>query len=641
MAKAADGIFVCGIWVCPSPVKGTIMSFFNGLLRVSNRDRNGVEYEPLVKATAAVLTGCHNVGRLHGTLRILLLGTPADPRLLPAGEAAGAPAGEAAGAPAGEAAGAPAGEAAGALADKARGNGPHFGWLSDHWEEPPAASFINSVFVEAESDVRNILNLPRATVFISGVSGAVTSALASGPDAPGSGGVFTTSWAVKILTDDGVSLCPLSPARRGGLFRCSDDYQVRNMVVFALKNRWRACSDAVRCRADALTSVVQHVLKLCKVMYCDVVPYNGRETFAHSFYLCLGVGTNLGDDGTGYGDDLLTPRRLVPIFTEMAVARAREVVCALFRLGHAITVFERCSDKPIPRDKVHTLANNAFNVATGDNSVGGDSGGGDSGGGGSGGDAVDTGSAAVNGDAPARLARAGLAERLQQIADTGGKVRTDVLNAAQFGTDGPTARDDDVECGRGHSTLNRMSAAVIGGSSSSSSSSSSSRSHASAFSSWMVDAKSAKEIMAFAWSATKIQNLRLLREKFERALALLRTALGREGTAILQTVELAYDAAGGYYGTYTGRSIVVNLQAFLVNHDDGRAFTVYDFINTLTHEVAHAIHMSEGGSAGHGVAWRGIHCMLLKAVNERCFCPRSVDGALACGVVGACACGFV
>ena len=66
--RPCSGIYVKGIYVCPSKIKDTIMGFYRDRLDVSGRDRNNVDNDSLVNATVQILKNCDNVEYLRKLL---------------------------------------------------------------------------------------------------------------------------------------------------------------------------------------------------------------------------------------------------------------------------------------------------------------------------------------------------------------------------------------------------------------------------------------------------------------------------------------------------------------------------------------------------------------------------------------------
>jgi hypothetical protein len=177
----------------------------------------------------------------------------------------------------------------------------------------------------------------------------------------------------------------------------------------------------------------------------------------------------------------------------------------------------------------------------------------------------------------------------------------DTLPAGEFAPDGQPK-----DCGGGgtHSALRCVSAAVIGGD---------------IRSTWFVDETSAGELAK--WSADRKRQLSSLRELLEKAVRVVKEA-APAADPLLRAVHMGYDAtsATAYYGFCAGRGkhIVINLHSFLQDSlcasESQRhvAVTVYDFIGTVTHEIAHAL-----TDDGHQAAWRHAHHALLKAVFHR------------------------
>mmetsp|Transcript_24710 Transcript_24710/g.37307 ORF Transcript_24710/g.37307 Transcript_24710/m.37307 type:complete len:956 (+) Transcript_24710:69-2936(+) len=66
--RPASGIYVRGIWVRPSKIKDTILSFHGHRLEVTGRDRNEVDDDQLVEAVAYVIQRCNNLAYLKKLL---------------------------------------------------------------------------------------------------------------------------------------------------------------------------------------------------------------------------------------------------------------------------------------------------------------------------------------------------------------------------------------------------------------------------------------------------------------------------------------------------------------------------------------------------------------------------------------------
>ena len=137
------------------------------------------------------------------------------------------------------------------------------------------------------------------------------------------------------------------------------------------------------------------------------------------------------------------------------------------------------------------------------------------------------------------------------------------------------------------------------------------------------DAQSASELAS--WPDEQVACLGKLRSHLDRAIELVRTTMP-DTDAMLASVHLGYDAAcekgSGYYGfcQADGALIIINLYEFHRKHSAAGGGTAeqqqrvtFDFLATLTHEMAHAL----TSEMGHGNGWRHTHVDFLRGALHR------------------------
>ena len=190
----------------------------------------------------------------------------------------------------------------------------------------------------------------------------------------------------------------------------------------------------------------------------------------------------------------------------------------------------------------------------------------------------------------------------------GGGGSSGVVPASTMGLDDPERQEKEECCT--HSELVRVQAgAAVGGGE------------------MLCDRASAAKLAGADVETQLHARIRKLREVLQEALDVVRAAEPALG-ALLNAVEPGFDD-GDYYAFAdpAAQLIVVNLKAFLPklpssNNKQRDSALLYEFVETVTHEVAHLLEV--GG--GHGAAWRARHMQLLRKVYAGAHCSGGGSG---------------
>ncbi len=594
--RPEPGVYVHGIFVRSPKIENTIMSFFGKRLDVIGRDRNDVDDDELVEATATVLRRCGDLATLRDLLQPLR------------------------------------GKKQVALSSSSPS------WLLR------SPRFMNRI-LEAYRDffIHDVFGIPPGAIFVS-------SRTTNSKDP-------FTSWAAAFLETRGAPLVPLEPGSNRQLFmEVNETELVERCVTYLLEDdRERAAerkkkSRMVGKRSDESTALdLQSAAKkllgfmghksavkiICSPAVSVAFVHEGRRLFAPEAELSremlvklLNVAQSQLDLGASSSEaftaliqalfeTVTTGGRLSLSDVDAVIDRAKCIrkdnAAFLYNKSTTAEHRNRSSNKPMSVNSTH--------------SDGGDSAGGSSSRGvradeidltleSSESDSRRDGEEATGGRSAENDRAKDLLKQIRRANRAGGGEDRPIIPESAFGSDDAGSET----CLRPSSALQRIvtsgphlgegelfcdakTAAALSSLSSSSSSSASS-----------------------AWSPRTCRRLRALRVLLRRATALVEAAIP-SAKVLLPRIKDGFDQSNlTYEGFCDGNIIIVNLSTYMskLRTDPPLSFfeggnegsfkfprgLLHEMVVTVTHELAHLL--ESGG--GHGPSWRDTHMSLLQEI---------------------------
>ena len=561
-AKPAAGVFVRGIWVRAPKITGTVMSFFGDRLDVSGRDRNEVNDDDLVAAVMQVLYNCGDRPYLAALLAPLR------------GKAA----------------------AAASKSSSSSSSSSPKSWFM----RTPA--FLNRCLdTDRDFFVHDVFGFPKSAIFVSSRTMASKDPF--------------IAWAAGFLQAKGAPLTPLEQGASKRLFEevSKEELTARCVKLLSVEKHSagltalkRSVEKVMAFMAIRITMVFSSSVSIAFVSKTKVFVPAARLTRGLLVKIMSLVMSefNAADPAVQMqGFTSLMQALCEGVAADRTLSEA-EVTSAIKRAKEIKAEADNFATRPVQgMPPPPTAAKNDGGAPV--DLTEDDAAGGKGGGGGSKRDRVKHSFTSAADEERDLREQINKAKRQKQ---GGGGGSSDVVPASTMGLDDPERQEKEECCT--HSELVRVQAgAAVGGGE------------------MLCDRASAAMLAGDDVKTQRHERIRKLRQVLQEALDVVRAAEPALG-ALLNTVEPGFDD-GDYYAFAdpAAQLIVVNLKAFLPklpssNNKQRDSALLYEFVETVTHEVAHLLEV--GG--GHGVAWRARHMQLLRKVYAGAHCSGGGSG---------------